>query len=190
MPILPNIEDKQTYVARPEIPSNQKLIDTEFNLLKNSVYENALRIVWKFETDVGNNQILYAGQYVDYSNNIYEVVSTHNVGTPKAFTLANYQIKGASVAHSTQRTAATTLTLNVPERTYIFDGSSDAVWTCAALAGNTNLRLWIKHCGTAKLTVQKSGSDRLFDFEPVEFIELFQGDKKCLVWDGEHIQVL
>lgn len=187
------IGTKETYLARPSIPAAKKVDHIEFNRLVSIVDANYLRLILKFDTDdIGDDQTLEVGQYVDQGNILYRVTILHSVGTPKAFTLANYQKVGESVGHSSESSAALTKTLGVDNRTYTFKGTADAVWTAPAVSGNAGMKIWVKHRGDAgiKLTVQKTGSDRLFTLEPVESIDLYRGESCCLDWDDAYVNVL
>jgi hypothetical protein len=72
------------------------------------------------------------------------------------------------------RTTETTLTLAAGVA-YTFTGSSAATWTLPAVAGNHGLPVRVKNAGSANVTVQRAGSDNIYDTASVTSVVVRPG---------------
>jgi hypothetical protein len=93
--------------------------------------------------------------------------------TPSA-TNWNGQYNGvANISSTTTMTNAT--------QAYCFTGASPATWTLPALSGNSGRYFTVKNRGSATLTIQRAGSDNLWDSASVTSITLTAGEW-CILW--------
>jgi len=95
IPFKPAIGSKTDFAIRPAVPVGQKESSAEFNLLVQSVQSNYERLILEWDTDVGINQQLTAGQYVLYLGSIFKVTTTYSVGSPQTWVPANAQLIGS-----------------------------------------------------------------------------------------------
>jgi hypothetical protein len=79
-------------------------------------------------------------------------------------------------------TASLTTVKNTP---YVYTGSG-TTWTLPPVAGNTKSRVTVKNAGTGALTVQRAGSDNIFDTTTVTSVSLAVGDYKEFSCDGTY----
>jgi hypothetical protein len=94
---------------------------------------------------------------------------------------------GSTVAPTVTTSSATTLTLSTAttnEKTYVFTGTSAATWTLPERSSASKYPLHIKNSGTASLTIQRAGSDNLFNQSSVTSIKLLTGDAVTIQNDG------
>lgn len=80
--------------------------------------------------------------------------------------------------------SATTLTLSLTTRTYIYKGAAAAVWTMPTIAGNTNKEYIVKNAGTGTLQLVPVGTDNFFDTVAIPSIILLPGDSYIINDDG------
>jgi hypothetical protein len=79
----------------------------------------------------------------------------------QAQTLASTTL--AQLIISTLTSSASTLTLNNSDSTYVYTGTTTATWTLPAVSGNTGMQLFLYNRGSATVTVQRAGTDNLYD---------------------------
>jgi hypothetical protein len=84
---------------------------------------------------------------------------------------------------SISTSSATSLTLSTTE-TYVFTGSSATTWTLPAISGDTGRRYFIKNRGTANITLQRAGSDQLYNTSAVNSITILPGGSFIVQNDG------
>jgi hypothetical protein len=94
-PFKPAIGTKTDFAIRPAVPVGQKEAAAEFNLLVQAVQANFERLILSWETDIGINQVLTAGQYVLYLGSIFKITTTYSVGSPITWVPANAQLIGS-----------------------------------------------------------------------------------------------
>lgn len=80
--------------------------------------------------------------------------------------------------------SATSLTL-AGSNTYVFSGSSNTTWTLPAI-GTTGRTYRIKNRGSAYITLQRAGSDQLYDAAAIATIVILPGDALEVQDDGTY----
>jgi len=95
IPYKPAIGTKTDFAIRPAVPVGQKEAAAEFNLLVQAVQANFERLILSWETDIGINQVLTDGQYVNYLGSIFEITTTYSVGSPITWNPANAVLVGS-----------------------------------------------------------------------------------------------
>lgn len=83
---------------------------------------------------------------------------------------------------------ATLLLLNTKEF-YVFTGTT-STWTLPAISGNTGIKYWIKNRGSGNLTLQRAGSDNLYDTTTQTSITISAGQSAYIYNDGTYWLVL
>lgn len=82
--------------------------------------------------------------------------------------------------------AATTLTLSVLVKDYVFTGSSDTVWTLAsALTGNH----FIKNRGSAKIVLNSNSGSQIYTNAAVASVTINPGEAYMVVGDGTYYNI-
>lgn len=64
---------------------------------------------------------------------------------------------------STALSSLSTLTLTTADSIYVYTGSSTATWTLPSVSGNTGMVLFLSNRGSATVTIQRAGSDNIYD---------------------------
>jgi len=94
-----------------------------------------------------------------------------------------------SLAQSVNVSSAATLTLARDASVYVFSGST-TTWTLPALANNTGLTYRIKNRGTGAITLQRAGTDQLYDTAAQTSISIAAGGQATIINDGTYWLVL
>jgi hypothetical protein len=84
--------NKQQSQSLPGIPSNQKWTFQNANEVKQVMNEQYERLVLDWASDISDNDVLPIALRVEYNNIIYKVTTSYDVGSPKTFTSANFQV--------------------------------------------------------------------------------------------------
>jgi lysophospholipase L1-like esterase len=79
--------------------------------------------------------------------------------------------------------AASTLTLDRTGTVFVFTGTT-TTWTLPALANNTGLAYRIKNRGSGAITLQRAGSDNIYDTSSVTSISIAAGASREIINDG------
>jgi lysophospholipase L1-like esterase len=79
--------------------------------------------------------------------------------------------------------ATSTLTLDRTGTVFVFTGTT-TTWTLPALANNTGLTYRIKNRGSGAITLQRAGSDNIYDTSSVTSISIAAGASREIVNDG------
>lgn len=90
-----------------------------------------------------------------------------------------------SLAQSVNVSAAATLTLARDASVYVFTGTT-TTWTLPALASNTGLTYQIKNRGSGAITLQRAGSDNLYDTATQTSITIAAGASATIINDGTY----
>jgi len=90
-----------------------------------------------------------------------------------------------SLAQAVSVSSAATLTLNRSASVYVNTGAA-ATWTLPALANNTGLTYRIKNRGTGAITLQRAGTDQLYDTAAVTSITIAAGASATIINDGTY----
>ena len=90
-----------------------------------------------------------------------------------------------SVAQSVNVSAAATLTLARDASVYVFTGTT-TTWTLPTLANNTGLTYRIKNRGSSAITLQRAGSDNLYDTTTQTSISIAAGASATIINDGTY----
>jgi len=90
-----------------------------------------------------------------------------------------------SRTQSVNLSSAATLTLARDAAVYVNTGAA-ATWTLPALANNTGLTYRIKNRGTGAITLQRAGSDQLYDTAAVTSISIAAGASATIINDGTY----
>jgi hypothetical protein len=92
-----------------------------------------------------------------------------------------------SLAQSVLVSAAATLTMARDASVYVCSATSGTpTWTLPALANNTGLTYRIKNRGSVSLTVQRAGSDNLYDTTTQTSITVAAGASATIINDGTY----
>jgi hypothetical protein len=94
-----------------------------------------------------------------------------------------------SLAQAVTVSAAGTLTLARDASVYVFTGTT-TTWTLPALANNTGLTYRIKNRGSGAITLQRAGSDQLYDTAAQTSITIAAGGQATIINDGTYWLVL
>ncbi|MES2620170.1 MAG: hypothetical protein V4615_04890 [Bacteroidota bacterium] len=95
----------------------------------------------------------------------------------------NISISGAAPTITTSSTSATIVTTYTA---WVFTGTTNGTFTLPQVSGNTAALFKVKNRGSASLTVQRSGSDQIFDGSPVASVILMPGDAMEFQNDGTY----
>lgn len=79
--------------------------------------------------------------------------------------------------------SSTTLTMSVAVRDYTFNGTT-ATWTLPPISGNIGVSFNVKNRGSGNLTIQRAGSDNLYDTSSVTTFVVAAGASCRIVCDG------
>lgn len=82
--------------------------------------------------------------------------------------------------------STTAKTLDRSGSVFVFTGSSAPTWTLPALLDTTGLTYKIKNRGSATITLQRAGSDQLYDTAAVTSITIAAGAKAEIINDGTY----
>ncbi|MCZ9884045.1 SGNH/GDSL hydrolase family protein [Arthrobacter sp. B2a2-09] len=92
-----------------------------------------------------------------------------------------------SLAQSVNVSAAATLTMARDASVYVCSATSGTpTWTLPALANNTGLTYRVKNRGSVSLTVQRAGSDNLYDTTTQTSITVAAGASATIINDGTY----
>lgn len=90
---------KTTYLARPLIPSNQQLTAAEFvSDIVGAINENYDRLPLDWDDDIADNQVLPVHQRIRYSGIDYICITSYDVGSPKTFTIGNFELVNSGIS--------------------------------------------------------------------------------------------
>jgi hypothetical protein len=81
---------------------------------------------------------------------------------------------------SLSETAVSTLTLSGTFTDYVFTGTT-TTWTLPSLSSNQNRRYHFKNAGTGNITLQRAGSDQIYDTGLVTSVTITPGTARILV---------
>lgn len=100
---------------------------------------------------------------------------------------ASWEVHGWSLSRtqSVNVSSAATLTLARDAAVYVFTGTT-TTWTLPALANNTGLTYRIKNRGSGAITLQRAGSDQLYDTAAVTSISIAAGASATIINDGTY----
>jgi hypothetical protein len=84
----------------------------------------------------------------------------------------------------TATTSSTTVTLSTSNTMNVFTGSSPSTYTLPSLASSTSKTLFIKNNGTADITLQRAGSDQIWDSAAVTSVTINPGESKGITAVG------
>lgn len=87
-------------------------------------------------------------------------------------------------------TSATTLALDRGAVLHVYSGGAASTWTLPALANNTGLTYRIKNRGAGTVTLQRAGTDQLYDTAAVNSISVGPGASATVINDGTYWLVL
>jgi hypothetical protein len=90
-----------------------------------------------------------------------------------------------SLAQVVNVSSAATLTLARDASVYVNTGAA-TTWTLPALANNTGLTYRIKNRGTGAITLQRAGTDQLYDTAAVTSITIAAGASVTIINDGSY----
>lgn len=90
-----------------------------------------------------------------------------------------------SLTQSVNVSGASTLTLARDASVYVFTGTT-TTWTLPALANNTGLTYRIKNRGSGAITLQRAGSDQLYDTAAQTSITIAAGASATIINDGTY----
>lgn len=82
-----------------------------------------------------------------------------------------------------------TLTLLNTKEMYVFTGTT-TTWTLPAISGNTGIKFWIKNRGSGAITLNRAGSDNLYDTTTQTSISITAGQSAFIYNDGTYWLVL
>jgi hypothetical protein len=96
----------------------------------------------------------------------------------------------AIVPENVTDSASTSLTLTTSSSTWVFTGSSVAIWTLPAVSGNTGVLLIIENRGSAAVGLVPAGSDHIWFGSAVIVMTIAAGASLNLVNDGSYWNAL
>lgn len=85
--------------------------------------------------------------------------------------------------------SAGTLTINNTTGMHVFTGTT-TTWTLPAVSGNTSIGFWIKNRGSGAITLNRAGSDNLYDTTTRTSITINAGAAAYIFNDGTYWLVL
>lgn len=145
-------------------------------------------IAWLPGTQAGTG-LARSGNTLSVSAVPLSALSTTGVASASTVLLGNgawTALNEVIVPQAVIPTSATSLTLAVTTSMYVFTGSSAATWTLPAVAGNSGYDFLLVNRGTATVTVQRAGSDNIYQLSAVTSVILGPGDSRTLVDDGTY----
>jgi hypothetical protein len=80
----------------------------------------------------------------------------------------------------------TTKTLDAVSKTYFYTGGGDGTWTMFPVASNINKRIEIKNMTAFNLTVQRAGSDNLYDVATTTSVIIGPGECWQIMCNGTY----
>lgn len=95
-----------------------------------------------------------------------------------------------AVYRKTFVSSAGSATLSRAYSAYVFTGVGATTWTLPALASNTGLEFYGKNRGSGDITLQRAGSDQLYDTAAVNSITVTPGSSFHVLNDGTYWVVL